>query len=239
MHCDDTCLTLASPPLRPGLTSDWADKLHDQLFVSEHTQSTHEHYLQVGWKLVRGRGLGTGQYYARLRRQAKVVLRPMKGCDEHDRQLSLLGSGYAWVDHVAGYWMVGFGLLAAPVSGSCTGYWCTGLTHACPAPPLTPQVVLTTIEPRHSRHAGTYDAYEYTAHSHTYQADSIPAAKFTYDLSPIQILVQEKSRPWWVLALRWRALRPCSPSLHSIHGYTLYARVDHRPNVPWCTLSCQ
>lgn len=87
-----------------GLTSDWADKLHDQLFISEHTQSTHEHYLQV---------------------------------------------------------------------------------------------VLTTIEPRHSRHAGTYDAYEYTAHSHTYQSDSIPSAKFTYDLSPIQILVQEKSRPWY------------------------------------------
>ncbi len=30
-----------------GLDPDWADKLHDQLFVSEHTQSTHEHYLQV------------------------------------------------------------------------------------------------------------------------------------------------------------------------------------------------
>jgi hypothetical protein len=39
------------PPLQrlhpAGLSPDWADKLHDQLFVSEHTQSTHEHYLQV------------------------------------------------------------------------------------------------------------------------------------------------------------------------------------------------
>ncbi|GIL67187.1 hypothetical protein Vafri_20620 [Volvox africanus] len=87
-----------------GLTADWADKLRDQFFLSEHAQSTHEHYLQV---------------------------------------------------------------------------------------------VLTTIEPRRSRHAGSYDAYEYTAHSHTFQSDSIPSARITYDLSPIQILVQETSRPWY------------------------------------------
>jgi hypothetical protein len=30
-----------------GLKSDWSDKLHDQSFVSEHIQNTHEHYLQV------------------------------------------------------------------------------------------------------------------------------------------------------------------------------------------------
>lgn len=39
-----------------GLTTDWADKLHDQMFVSEHAQSTHEHYMQVG-----GRARGTGR----------------------------------------------------------------------------------------------------------------------------------------------------------------------------------
>ncbi len=59
-------------------------------------------------------------------------------------------------------------------------------------------MVLTTIEPRHSRHTGNYDAYEYTAHSHSYQSDSIPSARFTYDLSPIQILVQETGKPWYV-----------------------------------------
>lgn len=30
-----------------GLHSDWSDKLHDQTFVSEHVQNTHEHYLQA------------------------------------------------------------------------------------------------------------------------------------------------------------------------------------------------
>ncbi|GFR46085.1 hypothetical protein Agub_g7570 [Astrephomene gubernaculifera] len=87
-----------------GLTPDWADKLKDQMFVSEHTQSTHEHYLQI---------------------------------------------------------------------------------------------VRTTIEPAHSRHAGSYDAYEYTAHSHTFQSDDLPSVRFTYDLSPIQILVQETGKPWY------------------------------------------
>jgi hypothetical protein len=35
-------------------------------------------------------------------------------------------------------------------------------------------------------------------HSHTYDTEEIPAAKFTYDLSPIQILVSEKQHAWWV-----------------------------------------
>lgn len=30
-----------------GLAPDWADKLHDKMYVSEHAQSTHEHYMQV------------------------------------------------------------------------------------------------------------------------------------------------------------------------------------------------
>ncbi len=31
-----------------GLSHDWMDKMHDQLFFSDHVQHTHEHYLQVG-----------------------------------------------------------------------------------------------------------------------------------------------------------------------------------------------
>lgn len=31
-----------------GLNPEWLDKLHGQEFFSEHTQHTHEHYLQVG-----------------------------------------------------------------------------------------------------------------------------------------------------------------------------------------------
>ena len=30
-----------------GLDHSWSDKLHDQSFLSERPQSTHEHYLQV------------------------------------------------------------------------------------------------------------------------------------------------------------------------------------------------
>lgn len=86
-----------------GLSPDWADKLHDQLFVSEHTQSTHEHYLQV---------------------------------------------------------------------------------------------VLTTVEPRDGHKGSSYDAYEYTAHSHTFMSDNIPSVKVTFDLSPMQILVKEHRKPW-------------------------------------------
>lgn len=53
------------------------------------------------------------------------------------------------------------------------------------------------MEPRGTRHAGTYDAYEYTAHSHSYLSDSIPTAKFSFDISPIQILVIEVGRKWY------------------------------------------
>ncbi|BDA51659.1 probable endoplasmic reticulum-Golgi intermediate compartment protein [Coccomyxa sp. Obi] len=59
------------------------------------------------------------------------------------------------------------------------------------------QVVLTTIEPSKHRPELSYDAYEYTVHSHTYDTTEIPAAKLTYDLSPIQILVSEKPRAWY------------------------------------------
>jgi hypothetical protein len=49
------------------------------------------------------------------------------------------------------------------------------------------QVVMTSIEPKGGRKGAGYDAFEYTAHSHTYMSDSQPTAKFTYDLSPIQV----------------------------------------------------
>ena len=58
------------------------------------------------------------------------------------------------------------------------------------------QVVLTSVQPRGNK-AGHYDAYEYTAHSHTYTADALPSAKLTFDLSPIQILVTEGGKPWY------------------------------------------
>ena len=64
----------------------------------------------------------------------------------------------------------------------------------CAPRPL--QVVLTTIEPQDGHKNNAYDAYEYTAHSHTFVSDDVPSCKFTYDLSPIQV--------------RWRDVGPCS-----------------------------
>jgi hypothetical protein len=85
-----------------GLETEWADKLHGQTHMSDHVQSTHEHYLQV---------------------------------------------------------------------------------------------VLTTVKKRGAAMATGYDAYEYTAHSHTFLSDDIPSAKVTFDLSPIQILVEDSVKP--------------------------------------------
>lgn len=48
-------------------------------------------------------------------------------------------------------------------------------------------MVLTTIEPVSGRGEQSFDAYEYTVHSHTYNTDEIPSAKFSYDMSPIQV----------------------------------------------------
>lgn len=61
-------------------------------------------------------------------------------------------------------------------------------------------MVLTTVEPRRKLPDGGIDAYEYTVHSHMYNADSellIPAAKFSYDLSPIQIVVTQRSKAFY------------------------------------------
>lgn len=87
-----------------GLQQDWADKLYGKTFVSDTSQSTHEHYLQI---------------------------------------------------------------------------------------------VLTTVEPDKGHKGTSYDAYEYTAHSHTYQTDEMPSMRVTYDLSPIQILVNVVKKPWY------------------------------------------
>lgn len=62
--------------------------------------------------------------------------------------------------------------------------------------PATSQVVLTTVEPR-SNVRDRYNAYEYVVHSHTYTTDEIPEAKFTYDLSPIQIVVRERPKAFY------------------------------------------
>ncbi|PSC73593.1 disulfide-isomerase 5-4 [Micractinium conductrix] len=61
------------------------------------------------------------------------------------------------------------------------------------------QVVLTTIEPRR-RPELAFDAYEYTVQSHQYKlgehagTEDHASAKFTYRLSPIQIVVTEQPR---------------------------------------------
>jgi len=55
------------------------------------------------------------------------------------------------------------------------------------------QVVLTSIVPR-SGAAARFDAHEYTVQSHVYDATDHAAAKFTYRMSPIQIVVSEKPK---------------------------------------------
>eukprot|EP01023_Acetabularia_acetabulum_P037183 TRINITY_DN3520_c0_g1_i4.p1 TRINITY_DN3520_c0_g1~~TRINITY_DN3520_c0_g1_i4.p1 ORF type:complete len:504 (-),score=68.91 TRINITY_DN3520_c0_g1_i4:2189-3580(-) len=63
------------------------------------------------------------------------------------------------------------------------------------------QVVLTTVKPRtYQRGSGDYDAYEYTVHSHTYNTETTPASKISFDFSPIQIVVTEESRHWYHFA---------------------------------------
>eukprot|EP01026_Neomeris_dumetosa_P047076 TRINITY_DN4030_c1_g1_i1.p1 TRINITY_DN4030_c1_g1~~TRINITY_DN4030_c1_g1_i1.p1 ORF type:complete len:464 (-),score=42.33 TRINITY_DN4030_c1_g1_i1:4-1395(-) len=63
------------------------------------------------------------------------------------------------------------------------------------------QVVLTTVKPKtFEKGIGDYDAYEYTVHSHTYNTDSTPAARISFDFSPVQIVVQEETRRWYHFA---------------------------------------
>lgn len=57
------------------------------------------------------------------------------------------------------------------------------------------QVVLTSIQPSKDKYA-KFDAYEYTVQSHAYDTD-YASAKFTYKMSPIQIVVSEKEKPFF------------------------------------------
>ena len=57
-------------------------------------------------------------------------------------------------------------------------------------------MVLTTIEP-HGSPNDAFDAYEYTVQSHTYSTDMVPAAKVSYTLSPIQIVVRQSRKAFY------------------------------------------
>ncbi len=59
------------------------------------------------------------------------------------------------------------------------------------------QVVLTSVEPSQKNHEASFDAYEYTVHSHLYNTDDVPTAKFSYDMSPIQIVVTERKKAFY------------------------------------------
>ncbi|KAK9838766.1 hypothetical protein WJX74_002928 [Apatococcus lobatus] len=59
------------------------------------------------------------------------------------------------------------------------------------------QVVLTTIMPLKRPKDNKFDAYEYTAQSHTFSGEGIPAAKFSYTMSPIQIIVTEQKKAFY------------------------------------------
>eukprot|EP00240_Pyramimonas_obovata_P001133 CAMPEP_0118942772 /NCGR_PEP_ID=MMETSP1169-20130426/36801_1 /TAXON_ID=36882 /ORGANISM="Pyramimonas obovata, Strain CCMP722" /LENGTH=486 /DNA_ID=CAMNT_0006887843 /DNA_START=217 /DNA_END=1677 /DNA_ORIENTATION=+ len=63
------------------------------------------------------------------------------------------------------------------------------------------QVVMTSVEPRtfgivevgYNR----VDLYEYTHHSHAIKTDEMPMTKFSFDPSPMQVLVKEKPRHFY------------------------------------------
>ncbi|KAK3273619.1 Protein disulfide-isomerase 5-4 [Cymbomonas tetramitiformis] len=55
------------------------------------------------------------------------------------------------------------------------------------------QVVLTTVEPRGNKY-NRVDLYEYTHHSHHFQTEGMPLAKFSFDPSPMQVLITEEKR---------------------------------------------
>ena len=58
------------------------------------------------------------------------------------------------------------------------------------------QIVRTLVHPLHSGLAGAIDAYEYTVHSHAFEAESdvLPHAKFSYAPSPMLVHVSEETR---------------------------------------------
>jgi thiol-disulfide isomerase/thioredoxin len=55
------------------------------------------------------------------------------------------------------------------------------------------QIVRTVVQPLRPRGA-RIDAYEYTVHSHAYEADGLPHAKFSLAPSPMLVFVQEEKR---------------------------------------------
>lgn len=78
-----------------------------------------------------------------------------------------------------------------------------------PPRPLV-QVVRTTIEPLHGGQGSNYDAYEYNARSHTYISDHQPTAKFSYDLSPMQVGGQQ--------CIKWNFMHKLPAALKCLSG---------------------
>eukprot|EP00873_Tetraselmis_striata_P008725 jgi/Tetstr1/428989/TSEL_018964.t1 len=60
------------------------------------------------------------------------------------------------------------------------------------------QVIHNTFRPLSGGKNSHADVYEYTVHSHTYtNAEEVPAAKFAYTLSPMQMIVEERRQPFY------------------------------------------
>ena len=84
-------------------------------------------------------------------------------------------------------------VIAAAHSAQCVSKSVT-CSNACA---VCIQVVLTSVEPSQKNHEASFDAYEYTVHSHLYNTDDVPTAKFSYDMSPIQIVVTERKKAFY------------------------------------------
>lgn len=58
------------------------------------------------------------------------------------------------------------------------------------------QIVRTLVHPLHSKAAGAIDAYEYTAHSHSFEVEGevLPHAKFSFAPSPMLVHIQEETK---------------------------------------------
>jgi hypothetical protein len=164
-----------------GLDPNWMDKLHEQLFFSDHPQHTHEHYLQVGPYCHALLPCCECILVARAAAWTRLLVdAAMDECAMHSHVLTCCSSsrGDSSVRH---HLQTCQPVRQAPIAVML----------------LALQVVLTTVQPKDGHRGGVYDAYEYIAHSHTYMSDAVPTAKFTYDLSPIQIVVKEENRKWY------------------------------------------
>ena len=56
------------------------------------------------------------------------------------------------------------------------------------------QIVRTVVQPLHGGRAGAIDAYEYTVHSHAYETDGLPRAKFSFAPSPMLVYISEHAK---------------------------------------------